>query len=223
MIRPTPQAKVATRRRLPRARGRHLDEHYRALVRRLRSMENGVAAPQVVGVTGCERGDGVSTIAANLAVQAAAMLDRPVLLVDANVQNPSVERNFQLPWMDGFLEALASEAEPSECVLDGPLENLRLMTAGGGVNGRPPCYEPEAVKSLFASLRPDYALIVVDLPPATALSPTPVMAGGLDGVLLVLGAQRVRREAATRAKRLLEESGGRLLGVVMNKARDDRG
>jgi Mrp family chromosome partitioning ATPase len=41
----------------------------------------------------------------------------------------------------------------------------------------------------------------------------------VDGVLLVLEAGKTRRHVAIRAKKELEEAGGKLLGVVLNKRR----
>jgi Mrp family chromosome partitioning ATPase len=70
---------------------------------------------------------------------------------------------------------------------------------------------------MFHTLKRDFPLIFVDLPavdqPGACLS----LVGKLDGVLLVLEAERVRSHVALQTKRLLEESHANVLGVVFNK------
>jgi Mrp family chromosome partitioning ATPase len=49
------------------------------------------------------------------------------------------------------------------------------------------------------------------------LADAAILARRVDGVLLVVGAGSTRREAAVKAKETLERTGGRILGVVLNR------
>ena len=59
--------------------------------------------------------------------------------------------------------------------------------------------------------------IILDAPPVPKFSECWVLCTKVDGVILVLEAGKTRRQVALRAKKALEEAGGRLLGVVLNK------
>ena len=59
--------------------------------------------------------------------------------------------------------------------------------------------------------------MVFDLPAATESSSAIRLAGMLDGVLLVVETERIRREVARHVAGQLSQSGATLLGVVLNK------
>ena len=64
-----------------------------------------------------------------------------------------------------------------------------------------------------------YQTIVVDCPPLSGSSGALLLATKADGVVLVVEARRVRHEVLNRALAQIEETGARLLGVVLNKRR----
>ena len=70
-----------------------LGDHFSALAAQLRQPGIGWSAPpRQIGVTACLKHEGVSTIAAHLALAAAQMSDDSVLLIDAHLNDPSVHR-----------------------------------------------------------------------------------------------------------------------------------
>ena len=80
---------------------------------------------------------------------------------------------------------------------------------------------PQAVllEEALGQLARRYRLVVVDLPPLEDPALAATIAPLLDGVLLVLEAVRARGDDAEKAIRRVENSGGRLLGIVLNKER----
>ena len=91
--------------------------------------------------------------------------------------------------------------------------------AGGPAGGRCPLSDMAGLPSLIKELTSDFELVVVDLPPASQSSAGLRLAGLLDGVLLVIEAERVRREDARRVSDLLVRAGAHPRGVVLNKWR----
>jgi Mrp family chromosome partitioning ATPase len=143
----------------------------------------------------------------------------PVLLVDANLDAPSVAGDFSVVAGPGVRDLLAGDADLDDCLHPGGHERLFLLTAGKPAGDGAGLWEPGKVGELLGRLKERFGWIVVDLPAVAKLSPGVAMAGRLDGVLLVIEAGRVRADAARRAKRQLTEEGARLLGVVLNKER----
>jgi capsular exopolysaccharide synthesis family protein len=191
------------------------------MVRRLCCTGTDVDCSQAIGVTSCVRGEGVSSVAANLAISAARSIEGPVLLVDANVTQPSIEQTFNVLHQScGLTDVLYGEADPWECVQESPVEHLRLMSAGVTKPHAAPTYSPDRISELLDAFKHEFRLIVFDLPVANELSTCYALASGLDGVLLVVEAEKVRSHVAQRAVKQLAEARANVLGVVFNKRRD---
>jgi Mrp family chromosome partitioning ATPase len=64
-----------------------------------------------------------------------------------------------------------------------------------------------------------YDYVVLDGPPIDEAPESIALSSKVDGVILVIDASRTRGKIALRAKKRIEESGGRLLGAVLNRRR----
>jgi protein-tyrosine kinase len=195
----------------------NLDKHFVSLYQRLLALQNGsVRSGQVIGVTSCQPGEGVSTVAIGLAACAAQLGGAPALLVDANLARPSMARIFEVGAEPGLFEVLMGTIEPSDCIRPSKCEGLSLMTSGCSTSGVEPAYMPTTLAALIAELRSSYATIVFDLPAAEECSPSGVIGSALDGVVLVVEAERLQDETARRASLRLQRANVVVLGVVLN-------
>ncbi len=174
-----------------------------------------------LGVTSCFRGEGVTTAALHQAAAAAADPEARVLLVDGNLAFPALPRHLQLAAAPGLAECLLEGAEVDGAVQPSSLGNLWVMAAGR-LRGSPArAYDSPHFAPLVKELGNQFDLVVFDLPAADRVSCVFRLAGLLDGVVLVMEAQRTSWEVARRVKEVLHCGGARLLGAVLNKSRDD--
>lgn len=172
---------------------------------------------QTLGLTSCYSGEGVSTLAAGLAEAAAMLSGRRVLVVDGNLDRPALHRTFSASLGPGLAEVLLRGDQVSQCVQSTATPGLLLLSAGRHQGNLASAYDAPSLFGLIETLRAQFDLVIFDLPPAHESSPAFRLAGLLDGVLLVVEAERVRAEVAGRAKELLTRDGAKLRGVVMNK------
>jgi capsular exopolysaccharide synthesis family protein len=180
----------------------------------------GNAAPRVLGLTSCERGEGVSILATQLAVAAASCGTHRVLLVDANLHCPSAHRILDRELTPGLADILFGRSKLSEGIQAAPVANLSLLTAGTVHDeALSRVYDCPHLPELIGNLRQEFSLVVFDLPATANTSAAFRLAGMLDGVLLVVEAERVRWEAAQRVGELLHRSNAHLLGAILNKRR----
>ena len=192
-------------------------EPYSILAHRLRSAgDSSSQAPRSVGVTSCAHGEGASTVAANLAVAAAEICERPVLLIDLNTARPGLPALFGMTGDLGLRDALSCSHSPGECARPTRVKNLSLLAVDPTAAHQPIALESSFVNDMLQALRAEFDLIVLDLPTADS-SDCFALAGLLDGVLLVVESERTRCEVASRAKRRLTDAHANLLGVVLNK------
>ena len=108
-------------------------------------------------------------------------------------------------------------------VIQPAIEPGLFVMAAGQLRGSPArAYDSPALPQLLKEVSHDFELAVFDLPTAGQASCTHRLAGLLDGVLLVVESERVYWEAAQRVKELFARTGASLLGVVLNKQREQR-
>ena len=191
-------------------------EFFEAVKNRVVLSLNGRTPRGIVGVVSCFSGEGTSTVAANLAVRLSRSEGGRVLLMHANGR-PRRQRLARLFNVRGTLEEgeVSVDSENKRVVLRPTRVGDRIDLLSGLSSD----LGPKAVKRILGGLKNRYAFVVVDLPPVLADSSALRWAGVVDGVVIVLEAERVRWEAALRGKRLLEEAGARILGAVLNKRR----
>ena len=171
-----------------------------------------------LGVASARRGEGVTTIAVHLALQAAQMHGEAVLLVDAQIASPRLHTIFERPLSPGFSEALHDVHAVGASIQGAGRENLMLLPAGEP-RQTPERFDAVRAEYLFAELRSEFPLVIVDLPPVAEAGAVLPLAAALDGVLLVVEADASTANAVGDAAELLRRGGARLVGAVMNKCR----
>ncbi len=77
----------------------------------------------------------------------------------------------------------------------------------------------ERLTEVAKTMRDRYDLIVLDAPPLPLFPEMRIAIAAVDGILLVVEAERTTRAAAARTLEAIEEAGGYLLGIVLNKCR----
>jgi len=160
-------------------------------------------------------GEGKSTTSFNLG-WVCAQSGMRVLIIDADIRRPSMHRAVGLENTIGLGEFLAGQASLDELVQATSIPNMEILTAGN--------LGPEDLggfsRSRFASLleicRTNYDVIMVDSPPVLGISDASVISQEVDVTLLLIQHRRYPRNVSQRAKRVIEEVGGKLFGVILN-------
>jgi Mrp family chromosome partitioning ATPase len=177
--------------------------------------EDADGAGYLLGVTGCARQSGVSTVAANLAIRAADHGLGPVLLIDANDQHPQLQRLFGAKSGAGLADVLAGQALLATAAQATRVPGLQLLSLGtAGLISRLRT-DPARIEALVAELREIYSLVLVDLPGACQMSHSPCLAHALDGAVLVIRSERIGRGVANECQRRLIHDGIHVLGAVL--------
>ena len=97
------------------------------------------------------------------------------------------------------------------------VENLQVLTSGPLPPNPSELLGSKKMKSLIEALKGKADVVLFDSPPAMVVTDAAVLAGQVDGVLLVTEAGNTRREIAQRAKEDLTKVGANVLGAVLNK------
>jgi non-specific protein-tyrosine kinase len=173
--------------------------------------------PRTLLVTSSSPSEGKSTTLANLGVVMAQQGQR-VVLVDSDLRRPTLHRLFQAPNATGLTSALLHE-QPSAVPFLQPtkVENLSLLTTGPLPPNPAELLGSARFGELLRDLQAHADVILLDSPPALAVTDAPVLARQVDGVLLVVDAGATRRQWAANAQETLSKVGAKVLGVGLNR------
>lgn len=165
--------------------------------------------------------EGKTTVATHLALQLALAGER-VVLFDADLRRPQLHRLFELPNDRGAADVITGRAAAAEvlCPIDlGPDAPgaLRVIPSGVGDAGVLQTIGTSKLRELVVGLLSDCDRVILDSPPALAVSDALFLAPVVDGVLFVVGAGDVSAADARLAKERLAKAEGHLLGFVMNR------
>jgi capsular exopolysaccharide synthesis family protein len=177
-------------------------------------------------VTSAGRGDGRTTIARGLAEAATRMSSR-VLLLEADLRNPSLARQMDVQPGLGIQGALAGATPVYEAIrsvqLPGPFGepsaglSLDVLASGSTLPSNPgQLIESPAMEAVLDHLKSTYDLVVIDAPPVTAVSDAFSLLHRVDGVVVVSWIGRSPRDLAEQLREALEGSGAEQIGVVAN-------
>ena len=202
-----------------RPHGKFADQ-YAALLQQILTNEQLTGSTSCsIGLTSCARKSGVSTVAGNLAVYAAGVLDEKVLLVDANIGHPSMQKTFDTNGSPGLAQSLSGLALAMDCVQSSRIDNLFLLTTGSTRPGHWGVFGASSIGNVLRELREAFGFIVFDCPEAHEISHCYALVAKLDGIVLVVEAEKDKTEVSQRAVQHLEQAGANVMGVVFNKRR----
>jgi capsular exopolysaccharide synthesis family protein len=178
-------------------------------------------ASRILLVTSADGGEGKTLTSVNLALTLAAGGDR-VILLDADMRLPQTHATFRLPRTPGLSDVLVGRTKPSDAVRRIPPNDLSLLPAGTAVPSPPDLMSTKALSGFLNGLRSVYRWIVIDSPPVGAVAEPLILAPLADGVVFVAAAEVVTYKAAQLALERIEDTGSRILGVVLNRAQTER-
>lgn len=192
-----------------------LAEQFRTLAAKLRSLK-GAHGICCLGVASASTGEGKTTITTALAMVMAQEPGRRVLLIDADLRKPDVERYLGLERRQGLADWLE---HPEETVLLRRLGEQEFFLLGAGQRSDRPweLIGSAWLPALTEAARRRFDFVLVDCPPLMPVADSALIQDCLDGFLLVVRARTVPRETVLVALDRLKKE--KILGLVFNDCR----
>lgn len=193
-------------------------EAYRAILANLPFLNTPDDLPQQIMVTGTGPGEGVSTVAANLAL-ALARSGRRVLLVDANFRNPRLHEIFDVPASPGLSEVLADRASVEDVVhvLDGG--SLRVLTSGELPEDPVERLTSAHATDVLAHLEKYCDVVIFDTPPVVPVADALFLVRQVSAVVVTTRVRLTKKDQLRRAGDALYQVRAPVAGAVVNGTR----
>jgi capsular exopolysaccharide synthesis family protein len=168
-------------------------------------------------------GEGKSTTLFNLAYVCAQLGDK-VLVVDSDLRRPVQHTFLGLENRHGLTDVLLRDVPVEEVIKATSVANMHFLPSGKLPRSSLGLLDSQKMRALVKDLKARYDYVFMDSPPIVGVSDASILSSEVDGVLLVVQYRKYPRNMSTRAKRMLENVGAHIVGVVLNNInilRDD--
>lgn len=172
-----------------------------------------------VGVTSPGYGEGKTLTAVNLAVSLAMETTQTVLLVDSDLQDPTVHHVFGLQNSLGLADYLLDDQPVEDLLVHPGIGRFVLLPGGRALSNSTEILTSPKMLALVEELKHRYPsrIVVFDLPPLLHTADVLAFSPYTDALLMVVEEGKTTGDELQRALGLVKNSRP-VLGTVLNKA-----
>lgn len=172
-------------------------------------------SPKVIVITSSFAREGKTTTSVNLATVLAQM-GKPVLLLDADLRRPRLQKVFKGKMNLGLVNYLAANIPLTDIIQPTEVPNLSVVLSGPIPPNPSELLASDRMKHLIEEMRSHFAYVIFDSPPVLAVTDAIVLGANADGVVLCVHGGKTPRELVQRSAERLRQSNILVLGAILN-------
>lgn len=173
---------------------------------------------RVIGVTSSLKGEGKSTTSVNIAYTMAQSGGK-VLLIEADMRLPTLAKRLRVKTKPGISNLLVGQCSGNDVLQQTDLiSNLWVATAGDIPPNPSELLGSSNMSATIEAMREFFDVIVVDLPPVSAVTDAALVSKLVDGMVIVVRQNYCDRGALDETVRQLRFVEAKILGFVMTGA-----
>ena len=169
----------------------------------------------VYTIVSANAAEGKTTTLSNLAYTF-AQAGFSTLMLDADLRRPRLARYAELKSEVGLSNYLAGEMELKDVIFQTGEPNLYLLPSGPVPTDPSGLIGSYRMDRLISEVSKKFDVVLIDSPPVLGVSDASLLVSKSDASLLVLQPRKMPLKALQRAKMLIQNAGGQLMGLVMN-------
>lgn len=164
---------------------------------------------------------GKSIVSANIAITY-AQAGYKTLIIDGDMRKPTQHYHFQESNYDGLSNLIIGNSDCDKAIRSTRVENLDLLTAGPVPPNPSELIASKHFKKIFEDLQKQYDFILIDTPPIISVTDAQVFLQYVPNCVLIIDAQKNNRNEVKKAKQLVEQADGHVIGAVLNKTNGEK-
>ncbi|MEW6607633.1 MAG: CpsD/CapB family tyrosine-protein kinase [bacterium] len=168
-------------------------------------------------ITSTFGGEGKTVVAANLALGFAKVNEMKTILIDSDLYHPTIHHLFNLNKDPGLSDVLINSCQLNDVVTKLNIKNLCVIPSGKSSSSTSMLLGSNKMNEIIQVLKGASDIILLDSAPVLSSSDPLVLCPYVDGVILVVEADKTQREMIQRAQLSIESTQTKILGVVLNK------
>lgn len=191
-------------------------EEYRKLKSMVVKLTKSSDFKNTIMITSALGAEGKSITSLNLAITLAQEYDHTVLLVDADLRQPSFYRYLSIEPGYGLSDCLMNGMDVGEAIIKTDIGKLSLLPAGKMLSNPVELLLSDKMKELVKEVKHRYSdrYVIFDTPPVLPFAETHSLAGLMDAVILVVMERRSSVKHVNEALNMLK--GANILGILYN-------
>jgi len=160
-------------------------------------------------------GEGKSLTLFNLAY-IFSQTGKKVLVIDSDMRRPTQHKMFKVSNRIGLADVLLDRVSIDEAIMPSVVSTIDFMPSGKLPSAAHGILNAQRLRAIIEHVKAKYDYVLFDSPPIMGVSDAGILCSEVDGVLLVIQHRTYPRAVSGRAKTMIDNSGGNLLGVVLN-------
>jgi protein-tyrosine kinase len=172
-----------------------------------------------LAITSPGNGEGKSLTAINLAISLAREVDNTVLLIDANLRSPKLDKYFDFHTDYGLSDYLLHDKPLGEMLVNPEgVSRFVVLPAGRAIANSSEMLSSPKMQRLVEEVKHRYPsrIVIFDLPPLLESSDTLAFIPNADATLVVIEEGATQESELKQAFELLQ--GNEVIGTVLNKS-----
>lgn len=165
-------------------------------------------------ITSAKPGEGKSTTSVNLAL-ALAEAGARVALIEADLRLPRVSKYLGVEGNAGLTDILIGKAELNDVLQRWGRTQLFYLPAGRIPPNPSELLGSDAMKKIIAELDESFDYVIIDAPPALAVTDAAVIGHAKAGLLLAVASGLTKKPELEAALATLDQAGANVLGVIV--------
>lgn len=174
---------------------------------------------KIIQFVGSRKGEGTSTVVREFAKLAAMRMNKSVFLLDADRTSPSQHLYFDVHCEHGWQDAVNNPDLLAKAMQQVENYGLFVGPSCNTYHSTPQIFDSNRLKEFWQSLWTRFDLILIDSPPFSLSPDGLAIAPRVDGVVLVVEAEKTPWPVVESVHKRIRNIGGHVLGIVFNKRR----
>ncbi len=140
-----------------------------------------------------------------------------VLLIDTDMRRPRLHESIGVSRQDGLSNLILGDKGYDDVIKTTDIPNLFVLPCGPLPPNPAELLMTNRFKAVLAELATRFDRIILDSPPVQAVTDAVVLSKLVDGVILVVRADKTLREDIRRSTKQIHDVGGWIFGVIVNE------
>lgn len=170
--------------------------------------------PRTLLITSSQAAEGKSTTSLAVAT-GIAKLGRRVVLIDVDMRRPSLHGLFKVENKQGLTSVLTHQIPIEEALLPSGIENLTIVPSGPIPPSPTDLLSSNVMAGVLDQLSERFDVVILDSPPVMGLADAPLLSAMVQGVIVVIQADRGRRGSLKNSLKRLRATNAQILGGVL--------
>ena len=172
---------------------------------------------RIIGITSAYSHDGKSVNSINIAISF-AQINKRVLLIEGDLRLPAIADTLGILSTSGLSDVIVGEAPLKEALYVDKEHGIDVIPAGTKPPDATWILQSPKMDQLLKDLRQEYDYIIIDLPPALAVTDAMILANEIDGYLVIVRHNVAEINDILDLFAAIEVAKGRVIGVIYNMA-----